>query len=199
MGTPVNLLYLPESARAYLSPNLSKFVTFAAAPLVLTSFVRNQKVGLPFPSISINIHTFPSSLLECLKTTQTLFVKGFRSRRRSPHERRPHVSAAPLPAASQEGVFLSPICQNSILVSRFLMITILIISNDNEQCYCSGPISVGPICPQPRYVQLPSGGMATGMKWTIIIIQVIVTNSNNNNDNDNNNDHSKRPCRRGKG
>ena len=34
--------YLPKSARAHLFPNLSKFITFAAAPLVLTPFVRNQ-------------------------------------------------------------------------------------------------------------------------------------------------------------
>ena len=42
MGTPVNLPYLPKSARAYFFPNLSKFITVAAAPLVLTPFVRNQ-------------------------------------------------------------------------------------------------------------------------------------------------------------
>ena len=39
---PLTYLYLPKSARVYLSPNLSKFITFAAAPLVLTPFVRNQ-------------------------------------------------------------------------------------------------------------------------------------------------------------
>ena len=42
MGTPVNLLYLPKSARAYLFPQSVKFITSAAAPLVLTPFVRNQ-------------------------------------------------------------------------------------------------------------------------------------------------------------
>ena len=35
--------YLPKSARAYLFPNLSKFITFAAASLVLTPLVRNQR------------------------------------------------------------------------------------------------------------------------------------------------------------
>ena len=40
---PLTCFYLPKSARAYVClPNLSKFITFAAAPLVLTSFVRNQ-------------------------------------------------------------------------------------------------------------------------------------------------------------
>ena len=34
--------YLPKSARAFRFPNLSKFMIFAAAPLVLTPFVRNQ-------------------------------------------------------------------------------------------------------------------------------------------------------------
>ena len=34
--------YILKIARAYLFPNLSKFTTFAAAPLVLTQFVRNQ-------------------------------------------------------------------------------------------------------------------------------------------------------------
>ena len=44
MGTPINLLtfYLPKSARAYLFPQSVKFKTLAAAPLVLTPFVRNQ-------------------------------------------------------------------------------------------------------------------------------------------------------------
>ena len=31
---PVNLLYIPKSARAYFFPNLSKIITSAAAPLV---------------------------------------------------------------------------------------------------------------------------------------------------------------------
>ena len=34
--------YLPKSARAYLFPQSVKFITFAAAPLVLTPFVRNH-------------------------------------------------------------------------------------------------------------------------------------------------------------
>ena len=36
--------YLPESARAYLFPQSVKIITFAAAPLVLTPFARNQIV-----------------------------------------------------------------------------------------------------------------------------------------------------------
>ena len=36
-------LYLPKSAKAYLLPQSVKIVTFAAAPLVLTPLVRNQK------------------------------------------------------------------------------------------------------------------------------------------------------------
>ena len=39
---PLIYLYLPKSARASFFPNLSRFITFAAAPLVLTPFVRNQ-------------------------------------------------------------------------------------------------------------------------------------------------------------
>ena len=40
---PLTYFYLPKSARAYLFPNLSnKSITFAAAPLVLTPFVRNR-------------------------------------------------------------------------------------------------------------------------------------------------------------
>ena len=38
----VTYFYIPKSARAYLFPNLTKLITFAAAPLVLTPFVRNQ-------------------------------------------------------------------------------------------------------------------------------------------------------------
>ena len=33
---PLAYVYLPKSARSYLFPNLSKLITFAAAPLVLT-------------------------------------------------------------------------------------------------------------------------------------------------------------------
>ena len=35
---PLTYFYIPKSARAYLFPNLSKFITFAAAPSVLTPF-----------------------------------------------------------------------------------------------------------------------------------------------------------------
>ena len=35
--------YLPKSARAYLFPRSVKFITSAAAPVVLTPFVRNQQ------------------------------------------------------------------------------------------------------------------------------------------------------------
>ena len=68
MVTPVNLLllyafdrgtfsvflltyfYISKSARAYFFPNLSQFITFAAAPLVLTPFVRNQDATQQLPS-----------------------------------------------------------------------------------------------------------------------------------------------------
>ena len=40
---PLTYFYLPKSARAYLFPQSVKFITFAAAPLVLTPFVRNQQ------------------------------------------------------------------------------------------------------------------------------------------------------------
>ena len=36
---PSTYFYIPRSARAYLFPNLSKSITFPAAPLVLTPFV----------------------------------------------------------------------------------------------------------------------------------------------------------------
>ena len=40
---PLTCFYLPKSARAYpFPPNLSKSIAFAAAPLGLTPFVRNQ-------------------------------------------------------------------------------------------------------------------------------------------------------------
>ena len=42
LGAPVNLLYLHKSAIVNPSPNLWKIITFAAAPLVLTPFVRNR-------------------------------------------------------------------------------------------------------------------------------------------------------------
>ena len=43
MGTPVNLLSSSQSVRAYLFPQSDKIYYFcAAAPLVLTPFVRNQ-------------------------------------------------------------------------------------------------------------------------------------------------------------
>ena len=40
----VTYFYLPKRARAYLFPNLSKLITFAAAPLVLTLVVHNESV-----------------------------------------------------------------------------------------------------------------------------------------------------------
>ena len=43
---PLIYCYLPKSAGAFLFPNLSKFITFAAAPVVLTPFVRNQIVAI---------------------------------------------------------------------------------------------------------------------------------------------------------
>ena len=39
---PLTYFYLPKSARAYLFPQPVKVITFAAAPLVLTPFLRNQ-------------------------------------------------------------------------------------------------------------------------------------------------------------
>ena len=45
VGTPVNLLLSSQSVTVYLFPNLSKLITFAAAPLVLTPSVRNQGVA----------------------------------------------------------------------------------------------------------------------------------------------------------
>ena len=43
---PLTYCCIPKSARAYLFPNLSEFLTFAAAPLVLTPFLRNQGLAL---------------------------------------------------------------------------------------------------------------------------------------------------------
>ena len=43
LGTPVNLLSSSQECQGVpFFPNLSKFVTSAAAPLVLTPFVRSQ-------------------------------------------------------------------------------------------------------------------------------------------------------------
>ena len=39
---PLTYFYLPKSASAYLFPESVKNITFAAAPLVLTPFVRSQ-------------------------------------------------------------------------------------------------------------------------------------------------------------
>ena len=39
---PLAYFYLPKVPGRTFFPNLSKFITFAAAPLVLTTFVRNQ-------------------------------------------------------------------------------------------------------------------------------------------------------------
>ena len=43
LGTPINLLLIfPKVPGCTFFPNLSKIITVAAAPLVLTPFVRNQ-------------------------------------------------------------------------------------------------------------------------------------------------------------
>ena len=49
LGTPVNLLLSPQKCQGVLfsSINLSKFIIFAAAPLVLTLFVRSQAQFMP--------------------------------------------------------------------------------------------------------------------------------------------------------
>ena len=39
---PLTCFYISKSARAYLFPNLSKFITSAVAPSVSTPFVRSQ-------------------------------------------------------------------------------------------------------------------------------------------------------------
>ena len=39
---PLTYFYVSKSARLYLFPQSVKFITFAAAPLVLTQLVRNQ-------------------------------------------------------------------------------------------------------------------------------------------------------------
>ena len=45
LGTPVNLLFIfPKVPARTFFPNLSKSITFAAAPLEFTQFVRNQNV-----------------------------------------------------------------------------------------------------------------------------------------------------------
>ena len=44
--SPLTYFYLPKSDSAYLFPNPSNFTTFAAAPLVLTPFVRNQYTNI---------------------------------------------------------------------------------------------------------------------------------------------------------
>ena len=49
---PLTYLYLPKSARAYLFPHSVEIhYFFAAAPLVLTPFVRNQRKRVAFPSV----------------------------------------------------------------------------------------------------------------------------------------------------
>ena len=48
LGTPVNLLvFSPKVTGRTFFPNLPKSITFAAAPLVLTSFLCNKLVGFP--------------------------------------------------------------------------------------------------------------------------------------------------------
>ena len=62
---PLTHFCLPNSARAYLFSNLSEFITFAAAPLVLTPFVRSQgplQVALVMTRITIMI-LIPTLLL----------------------------------------------------------------------------------------------------------------------------------------
>ena len=44
--------YIPTSARVYFFPNLSKLITFAAAPLVLTPFVCNQILRISAAKLS---------------------------------------------------------------------------------------------------------------------------------------------------
>ena len=46
----IPLTFSPKSSRAYLFPNPAKFITFAAAPLVLTPFVRSQLPECPLKS-----------------------------------------------------------------------------------------------------------------------------------------------------
>ena len=43
---PLIYFYFPKSAGAYLFPQSDEFLTFSAAPLVLTPFVHNQKLGV---------------------------------------------------------------------------------------------------------------------------------------------------------
>ena len=48
---PLTYLCFPKSAQGTFFPNMSKLITFAAAPLVLTPFVRNQNIytnALPY-------------------------------------------------------------------------------------------------------------------------------------------------------
>ena len=56
---PFAYFYLPKSARAYLFPQSVKLVTFAAAPLVLTPFVRNRfrdrSCATPALSLSLSL------------------------------------------------------------------------------------------------------------------------------------------------
>ena len=49
LGTPVNLLVIfPKVPGRTFFHNLTKLITFAAAPLVLTPFVRNQDAPVDF-------------------------------------------------------------------------------------------------------------------------------------------------------
>ena len=45
LGTPVKLFFFPEVPGRTFFPNLSKFIAFAAAPLELIPFVRNQAMS----------------------------------------------------------------------------------------------------------------------------------------------------------
>ena len=69
MGTPVNLLSSSQKCQGCsFFPNLSKLITFAAAPLVSTQFVRNQGViditGV-YIYIYIHIHMIVILLYVC--------------------------------------------------------------------------------------------------------------------------------------
>ena len=58
---PLTYFYLPQSARANFFTDLSKFMTFAAAPLVSTPFVRNQAFPPPRRAPPRGISTSPTA------------------------------------------------------------------------------------------------------------------------------------------
>ena len=72
---PLTYFYLPKSARACLfPPKLSKIATFAAAPLLLTPFVRNQ--GPPSRGCSISSSPLASWRRAC-RRHGCIFRRGF--------------------------------------------------------------------------------------------------------------------------